>query len=504
MENIKYRNLHMTLIPPVVWGVVLFGVAPFLVDAHRFLVGILFMLSAILLYFYFVWRDHKNYLSFSALFSAIWFFTIGLASLQLTDYQVDWINRSWWFSGTGWLFLIIGLQLGRMIFPRLSGKLNLHQWKVFQENSRVSFGLRENRLFAICMVVTAISLIGFILNIYIKGYLPFFSNSPSAYTDFYTRFNIFTYAGTTVSGLCYFCLKKLNLSRTKRVLLWCSIIYLVFLMPILIVSRGTFIVAALSLTAAVFFLNGKKSWVMVLCFIIMFAGYEVGSVARNLTDEALNDLLQPKQIEIIDNNGNNNSTGNNDDNSNNNSTDNNDNSGDNVGQEQGNITEEGTESNVFQLPPKVLFVYTYFTVGHDNFDQAVRNSNSYAWGVHQLVPFNVIIRSNTLNEKLDNAENYLIRPYLNTGNLFSDAYYDFHLWGILFFALLWGTAFGIIESFFLKYQTPCSFMVYGNTLTPVFLSYFTPWMSIFSVWLLWGTAFLIFLVACFTIHRKED
>ncbi len=496
MEEMNLKNGLKKLLPVIIWSIILFGSAPFIIEEHRYLVGLLFLVSAVVLYGYFVWKDHKNYFSFQALFSGIWLFTLGLASFQLTEYQVDWIARSWWYSGVGYLCLICGLQLGRDLFPALSKKFNMHDWTVFKGEGRIIFGLKENRLFALCMAATVMSLLAFIINIYIKGYLPFFSDSPAAYTDFYTRFNIFIYAGTIASGLCYYCLKKQKLSRIKKILLWSAIIYLVFLMPTLIVSRGTFMVAALSLSAAVFFLNGRKLWVLVLCFVIMFAGYEVGSVARNLTDESLNALLQPKQIEI--------------------SNDNNGNQQQEISQpENGEMNGLGEENNntesqtgtaappIFQLPPKVLFFYTYLTVGHDNFDQAVRFSKSYAMGIRELVPFNVILRSDSLTEKIENAENYLVRPYLNTGNLFSDAYYDFHLFGIVFLSLLWGVGFGIIEAFFLKYQTPCSFMVYGNTLTPVFLSFFTPWMSIFAVWLLWGTTFLIFLGSSFSIRRKE-
>lgn len=494
MKELNLKDGLKELLPVIIWSILLFGFTPFFIEEHRYLASLVFLVSAVVLYGYFVWKDHKNYFSFPALFSGIWLLTLGLASLQLTDYQVDWVNESWWYSGIGYLCLICGLQLGRVIFPVLSKKFNMHDWTVFNRKSRIIFELKENRLFALCMVAAAVSLLAFIANIYVKGYLPFFSDSATAYTDFYTRFNIFVYAGTVASGLCYYCLKKQKLGRMKRVLLWAAIIYLVFLMPILIVSRGTFMVAALSLSAAVFFLNGRKFWVMVLCFVIMFAGYQVGSIARNLTDESLNALLQPKQIEISnDNNGNQQQeTGQPE-------------KGETNGENNGTENQTGTTSpSVFQLPSKVLFFYTYLTVGHDNFDQAVRFSKSYAMGVRELVPFNVILRSDSLTKKMENAENYLVRPYLNTGNFFSDAYYDFHLFGIVFLSLLWGVGFGIIEAFFLKYQTPCSFMVYGNTLTPVFLSFFTPWMSIFAVWLLWGTAFLIFLGSCFSIRRKEN
>lgn len=487
MKELNLKDGLKGLLPVIIWSILLFGGTPFIIEEHRYLASLFYLMSAVVLYGYFVWKDHKNYFSFPALFSGIWLLTLGLAGLQLTDYQVAWVAKSWWYSGIGYLCLICGLQLGRGFFPILSKKLNMHNWTVFNEKSRIIFELKENRLFALCMVAATVSFLAFVVNIYIKGYLPFFSDSPAAYTDFYTRLNIFAYAGTIASGLCYYCLKKQKLSRMKRVLLWAAIIYLVFLLPLLIVSRGTFMVAALSLSAAVFFLNDRKFWVMVLCFVIMFAGYEVGSVARNLTDESLSVLLQPKQIEISnDNNGNQQQES------------------DQRGNGEMNGENNGTAASpVFQLPPKVLFFYTYLTVGHDNFDQAVRFSKSYAMGIRELVPFNVILRSDSLTKKIENAENYLVRPYLNTGNLFSDAYYDFHLFGIVFLSLIWGAGFGIIEAFFLKYQTPCSFMVYGNTLTPVFLSFFTPWMSIFAVWLLWGTAFLIFLGSSFSIRRKE-
>jgi hypothetical protein len=289
----------------------------------------------------------------------------------------------------------------------------------------------------------------------------------------------------------------------------------------LIVSRGTFVTTALSLSAAVFFLNKRKFWVMLLCFIVIFGGYQVGSMTRNLTADYLNTILQPKEIVI---------TGNDQDQG---ETVNDPLNADGQGQaedEPSNVDGQGqaeddpsnvngsaqaenqpndsqsqseTENLTFQLPSSVVFFYTYLTVGCDNFNQAVVHSNHMAYGVHQLVPFNVIIRSSYLRERLENSEMFYIRDYLNTGDLFSDAYYDFHIFGIVFFGILWGIAFGIIESYFLKYQTPSSFMVFGNTLVPVFLGFFQTWMSLFPQWMIWGTAFIVFIFTCFTIQNKN-
>jgi len=142
------------------------------------------------------------------------------------------------------------------------------------------------------------------------------------------------------------------------------------------------------------------------------------------------------------------------------------------------------------------------TVSHDNFNEAVRLTEDYSYGIRQLIPFNVILRSSKLEQAIDNSPYYLVRPHLNTVNLVGYAYYDFGIAGVGILMLIWALAFGMIQAFVLKGSGPFALMALGNTMTPVVLCCFAPWMSVFSNWMHWGFAFILFLIA--TISKKPS
>ena len=232
--------------------------------------------------------------------------------------------------------------------------------------------------------------------------------------------------------------------------------------------------SALSLTASIFYLNKQKFSVLVLCVVIMFGIYELGSIARNYSSSALEEFFEPAEIVIGPNNGENNSN-------------------------------NEVEPNLsFRLPGKVVFVYSYLTVGHDNFNEAVKNATEYTYGARQLKPFNVILRNDKINSIVENGENYLVRPHLTTINLIGQAYYDGRGIAIAILVCLWATVFGVIERIYLKRKTPFALLALGNALTPVALCFFESWMSIFSFWLLWGTALLMCICACISVIPKKN
>ena len=159
---------------------------------------------------------------------------------------------------------------------------------------------------------------------------------------------------------------------------------------------------------------------------------------------------------------------------------------------------------VFQLPAKLSFAYTYLTVSHDNFNEAVQNSTQYTYGLRQFAPFNVILRSSFIEQKINSGEYYLVRDHLNTTNLIGDAYYDLHEWGVLLLMFVWSFAFGIIQSFREEAQGAISLAVLGNAMTPVALCFFATWMSNFAIWLIWGTELLAAIAVFIQIAPRNE
>ena len=84
---------------------------------------------------------------------------------------------------------------------------------------------------------------------------------------------------------------------------------------------------------------------MIGCLAIIASVYYGTSLLRNYSDEQLEVFFEPSKIEI--------------------NTDSDDSNTD---------SEDSTVKKTFSLPPKVAFIYTYLTVSHDNFNEAVQNS----------------------------------------------------------------------------------------------------------------------------------
>lgn len=435
---------------------------------NNYLTSLLLIVSSIILYFYIViFTTNMNWMDIRPVFSLVWMFTIGLASLRLTEYQEVWQVKTWILLGVSYGIFTIGssygIILGESLFHRIINQHGVRKWGVISFNEKIS----GNRVFNVCIITTLMGLLFFVINITLKKELPFFSDNPFAYSEFYTKFHVFSVASTVVSGLCYYAIKRCQLVKWKRIVMYLCIIYLVFLFPILIVSRGVYMTAALSLTTAVFYLNRKRFWILVCCILVLGSVYLYSSNLRNLPDERLNILFEPAEISMPG--------------------------------EINALKSDETHTTSLVLSPKMAFLYGYLTVSHDNFNEAVQNSKELSYGIRQFKPFNVILRL-----KLPEIEKtYLVREHLNTYNIIGDAYYDFHTPGVIISVSIWSLIFGALQAIYLNSKNPFVLLALGNAVSAVALSFFAPWMSNFVHWMHWGTALLLFLICSVFPKRNQ-
>ena len=160
--------------------------------------------------------------------------------------------------------------------------------------------LRPARFFWVATITSLIGVAVFIINSIIIGSIPFFASSEntSAYLENYTKFHIFVVASLTSGGLSFLCLKRFSFSLFKRIVLWSNVVVLVFVIPILIVSRGTFVSIALILTASIYLTSKRKLWLLISCIVVILGIYQLGSSLRNYSDDTLNDYFQPREIKF--------------------------------------------------------------------------------------------------------------------------------------------------------------------------------------------------------------
>lgn len=458
---------------------------------NHVLLSILLLIGAVAVYVATVLRVAKgNWLDIRAAFSGVWLGTIGLAALRLAAYQEQWQVETWIALAAAYLAFYFGAGWGIAKGNKWYGMLQRKEKPI--QMGRVYFRHSEDRLFAICVITTLIGLACFLINVAIKGFIPCFSSDVNAYRAFYTKFHVFAVAATGVSGLCFYCIKTQKLSWWKKVILLLCIFYLVFLFPTLVVSRGVFMVAALSLAATIFYLYDKKLVALILCLAIMLGVYVGVSQLRNYTSGQIQvffSATEPTETEEP--------------------------TEETKQTEETEETEETTESTqatepvqsevnvpIIQLPSNALFMYGYLTVSHDNLNEAVQNLKNYTYGARELAPFNVILRSSRLSEYILNGEHYQVNPYLNTTNLIGDFYYDLGVFGVAFFMCLWAFVFGLLQSFYENGKNIFVLLALGNAMTPVVLCFFASWMSQFNFWMFWGVALLLGIAASVHIHPR--
>lgn len=470
MDNVSKKRLYIIISILVGIFTMLIGGAVNSINYH--LTGLLLLIVALLLYIFVVLciADH-NWLDIRAVFAGVWLGTIGLAAFRFAGYQKQWDFETWGVVVLAYTTFEIGANWGIA-----KGRKWHLAFKEMVKNLRIGhlrLELQGNRLFAICVIVSLLGLICFSVNAAVKGFIPCFSKDVNAYQNFYTRIHVFSTAATTVSGLCYYCIRTQKLKNWQRFVLFLCIFYLVFAFPIMVVSRGVFVVAALSLTVAVFYLHRKKLSTLILCLIVILGVYFFASLLRDYTDDQLTTFFNSTQttIDPIE-------------------TD--------LPDDEATVTEPLVKDSESKLPPKLLFLYGYLTVSHDNLNEAVLHTQKYTWGTRQLKPFNVILRNQWIENRNATAEYYQVNIYLNTVNLVGDFYYDFGIIGVAVLTLLWSFVFGIIQSIYECGKCPFALLALGNTMSAVALSFFASWMSTFNFWLFWGVAFLLAFAACIT------
>lgn len=481
---VKTKKTKTSLILECVAVSIIYLAAYFIFPVDRVVSGIFLASSGVLLYVYFALVNQGNFLNFNAVFSAVWMTTIGLAQFQLLKYQVNWAGFTWLNLAVAHVVFIAANRVSAIAYPVLREFVKAKATRVFKKPLRIE--VKKDRLFAIAMVVTLIGLASFAINVMIKGYVPFFAigSSSSAYYDFYTRFQIFIVASLSSVGLSYYCIKNLELSKWKKRLLWTNILLLNFVLPILLVQRGTFLNSMLVFTAAVYLQDRFSLRKLIVCMTILVVTYFLGSYLRGFSTTQLAFLFQPKEIdrcEAVDGE---------------------------IPAECVDPEDIPIESKDYVISPTVSFLYSYLTVSHDNFNSIVIHKDHDTYGIWQIKPFNVVLRNAYLEGKIEEVEKESVKhqvlPHLNSFNLISYAYYDFGLLGVILLMAIWSFSFGLIEHFHWEHRGIFSRISYGICLIPIALGFFLPWMSDFVPWLYWGTTLLMYIASTVPFSKASD
>lgn len=126
--------------------------------------------------------------------------------------------------------------------------------------------------------------------------------------------------------------------------------------------------------------------------------------------------------------------------------------------------------------------YIYVSNNFENFNCLVEQLTKHTWGIRMLSPFFVLTGLKWMFPQLTSTVIYLTKPELTSLTMFYDAYYDYGIPGVFFFAALLGVVAKWMMRIVRKNDNPVAYLFYGQFAVYLGLAFFTAWFSNPIVW----------------------
>lgn len=406
-------------------------------SAHSCLSGISLMFAAVWLY----WQDYRksgNPLHLRGLFSAFWVGGQGVSCLKLSRLQTAWEWQTWacFFVAFTAFWTVFELASRHLFNTRSSfslGETNYMRY-VRQVRGREK-GIRyQNAMFESLMILTAVSFGAFVFEAAVLGYVPFFLRGvPHAYSYFHISgvhyFTVSCVLAPSLAVLLFFYDRRMGVGKRMAVLAAAGISLLI---PILCVSRFQLILAVFLAIITVMLASGiMKLWYLIAAAAALIPVYVVLTIARSHDVTYLNGIFEMKN----------------------------------------------PATPIFITQP-----YMYIANNYDNFNCLVKELPSYALGMKGLFPLWALTGLKFFKPEFVDYPIFTTKEELTTVTLFYDAYYDFGIAGVFFFA----AALGIFAAWLMrKIQNsshPCWYLFYSQAAVYFIFSFFTTWYSNPATW----------------------
>ncbi len=337
---------------------------------------------------YIVFSMKKKYgifMNSEGIFGGIWFGIIGLACLQLHQFQTNWSLMTWFYLVISYILFLAGYEVKEKINTNTKNK---EKKKISKQRFLVYLVLC---VLCVCAVLA--------VEIIIRKEIPLFSKNMSSYMNFgVTGLHYFTVCSCLIIpiSIIYIHYYKSELKVMDYVLI--AIMGAISVaIPILIVSRQLLIITLVLSVSVISILNKKiESKILIVVAVIGTIGWGLISQYRNQDDNYLKRALQ--------------------------------------------IQDDCA------LSTKQMQVYMYLTCNFDNFDLNVGNLDKYYYGQKCAFP---IFAFTGLKFKIPSTtEDTLIRivKTYNTYPMITEPYQDFGGIGICLYMFLIGVVCGYVDS----------------------------------------------------------
>ena len=135
-----------------------------------------------------------------------------------------------------------------------------------------------------------------------------------------------------------------------------------------------------------------------------------------------------------------------------------------------------------KMPIFITQPYMYVANNFENFNCMVEQMTEHTWGIKMLFPFFALTGLKFVIPQVNITQIYLTKPELTTLTMFYDAYYDFGIFGVFFFALLIGIVAKILMNVVKNSKNPTAYLFYGQIAIYLGLAFFTTWFSNPTTW----------------------
>ncbi len=411
-------------------------------SAHYYLSGISLILAALYLYFS-DYRKSGNPLHLRGLFCAFWLGGQGVSCMKLSRLQIDWSLVTW---ACFFVALVAFWTVYEFAERKFSAKAETETVKtsVMGEQKPKNPGHAEKRnatesgyclgLFTAIVLLTAVCVAAFTLEAVVLGYIPFFVRGvPHAYSYFHiSGVHYFTVSCVLVPSMSVVLfLTEKNLGTGKKIAVVVATL-IALSIPVLCVSRFQLIFAVILAVLTFMQVSGVKR----IRYLFMAAGaliplYVILTIARSHDVEYLNGIFEMKNA----------------------------------------------NTPIFITQP-----YMYIANNYDNFNCLVEQLPAHTYGIKGLFPLWALTGLKFLKPELAAFPLYTTKEELTTVTLFYDAYYDFGIAGVFFFAAALGLFAAWLSARVEKRGNPFWQVFYGQAALYFMLSFFTTWYSNPTTW----------------------
>lgn len=385
----------------------------------HYLSGLVLMAEALFLYVHWV-KESGSLVELRALFTLAWVGGQGIACLQLSKLQADWNYVTWLC-----FFLIFG---GFGIGYEWGQKYEKVEEKELEKDEE-----QARRLLHCIIGLMAASILCFAFEAVKVGFIPLFSDEPHAYSYFHVSgVHYFTVSCILIPAITVLYIKvSTKIPAGNKMLLLAANVTAVMI-PFLCVSRFQ-LLFAVGFAVVTYIMVNKKIRIrtMVILIVALVPVYVILTVFRHHDVSYLNSIFEMKWE---------------------------------------------------KMPIFITQPYMYVANNFENFNCMVEQMTEHTWGIKMLFPFFALTGLKFVIPQVNITQIYLTKPELTTLTMFYDAYYDFGIFGVFFFALLIGIVAKILMNVVKNSKNPTAYLFYGQIAIYLGLAFFTTWFSNPTTW----------------------